>query len=133
MKKHKYIAQLCWKSKAEIAAGKALAMTFSMSSRKSKMKRLIIIILLFSLGCTHTEYIQDPFSKETLNEKKASTSLNEALKEPDAVYSLSLKEEWRTEFPERVLTLKNLHTLVLNANRLKKLPSGILPDVSEKC
>jgi len=80
--------------------------------------------IILQAGCTrtaHTEYIRKPFSKKNLDNKKTFTSLGKALEKPETVYSLSLRGEGMSAFPRSILTLKNLHTLVLNANYLKEL------------
>jgi Leucine-rich repeat (LRR) protein len=54
------------------------------------------------------------------------TSLEEALKDPDAVLKLSLRKQKLKKFPKEVLRLKNLQYLDLSRNKIKELDDSIV-------
>jgi signal transduction histidine kinase len=60
-------------------------------------------------------------------------SLEEALRDPEAVRKLNLSDQGLTEFPRAVFDLPNLQMLMLNDNRLSALPAdlGRLSKLSE--
>lgn len=63
--------------------------------------------------------------EEVPDEKKDYFSLEEALKNPERVYRLELKDKGLTEVPPEIGKLTNLKWLVLSVNQLKRLPPEI--------
>lgn len=63
-----------------------------------------------------------------LEDKEAYTSLEEALKNPDAVYILVLDRKELTEVPPEIRRFKNLKSLSLFRNKIKRLPE-FLPEL----
>lgn len=53
------------------------------------------------------------------------TSLEEALQQPDSVYSLSLRKNRLTQIPKEVFLLKNLERLDLSRNRISVIPDEL--------
>jgi len=106
------------------------------------MKKYILIILIsvLVLGCGKTIKNEKPAKTN----RKTFTSLVEALKEPEKVYSLSLtrdfskfqaihfqrtddviRKEWFKELHDCIGEFKNLRKLDLDRNQLNELPKGI--------
>ena len=52
-------------------------------------------------------------------------SVEEALKKPDSIFRLDLREQKLTEFPKEILQLKNLSELFLGKNQIKEIPAEI--------
>lgn len=67
-------------------------------------------------------------SKEELAQQKMYTSLELALKEPDKVYKLSLREKNLKLFPLEIVDFPNLQYLDLYGNKMGEIPVEI-----EKC
>jgi Leucine-rich repeat (LRR) protein len=60
-----------------------------------------------------------------LAQKKEFTSLDEALKNPAAVYRLDLSFSGLAEFPQEIVQFKNLQSLNLSNNGMSAIPSDI--------
>ena len=52
-------------------------------------------------------------------------SLEQAMKQPDSVISLTLKKQHLKEFPQEILQMKNLERLDLSRNSIKEIPAAI--------
>lgn len=89
------------------------------------MNKLFFIILFFPI------WNLDILAQETANDSVSIDtnyvfkSLEEAVKNPDAVYHLKLSREKLKEVPEVIFTFKNLKTLDLSKNKLSSIPIGI--------
>jgi len=69
-------------------------------------------------------------SAQTLSEKDLDTcyiysSLEKAMRNPDNVYILDLSKTKLKEFPQEILSFKNLNKLDLSKNRIAVIPEGI--------
>ena len=53
------------------------------------------------------------------------SSIEEAIKQKDEVYNLDLRKQNLKQFPEEILSFKNLQILFLDSNQIKKIPEEI--------
>ena len=81
-----------------------------------------ILIFLLILSFQVNAQILDSISLSTEYEYK---SLDEALKNPEKVYKLTLKRKRLDEIPKEIFTLTNLQELNLKKNKIKKIPKEI--------
>lgn len=90
------------------------------------MRFLKHIALVFILGFVVTKARAQVFTRyaDTLKLKEY-TSLEDALKEPDSVQKLSLKNKRLKEIPAEVFQFKNLVELDLRGNRISSIPPQI--------
>ncbi len=91
-----------------------------------KSKLLISVIFLalifffkFSEAGTHV------LDSTALANAKEYRNLNEALKNPEAVYKLRLRRNRYSTFPEEIFSFKNLHILDLQNNNIREIPDSI--------
>ena len=80
------------------------------------MKSLRIILIIITLF-----FIQNGFAQVSKNFK----SIEEAMKAPDSVLWLTLNDQKMIDFPEEILSFKNLRYLDLAGNSLSVLPDAI--------
>ena len=81
------------------------------------------LVILFMICCFGTKaQLLDSLSLDTLTGCK---SLQEALKNPDAVIKLVLRREHLKTFPLEILKFKNLQYLDISKNSIKELPDSI--------
>lgn len=84
-------------------------------------KTLATLCFLLSLGLSAQELKDTTFIDTT----KVFKSLEEAIKNPKAVYHLELRREKFIEIPEVIFTFTNLKTLDLSKNKISAVPLGI--------
>ncbi len=80
----------------------------------------IIALCLLGFGCAPSDQF---WQKPDIG--KEITSIEEALKAPDAVRYLNLNATSQKAFPDDILKLKNLERLSLRQNTITSLPEGI--------
>ncbi|MBL4703320.1 MAG: leucine-rich repeat domain-containing protein [Flavobacteriales bacterium] len=80
----------------------------------------ISLFLIISVGA-----FGQLLTKEQLDTCRTYKSLESALKHPDKVYKLKLERLKLKEFPEAILTFKNLQILSLSKNKIKEIPEAI--------
>lgn len=66
-----------------------------------------------------------PLSGMQLQREKWYYSMDEAMRNPDKVYKLSLKGEGLKYFPTEITYFRNLQVLNLSDNKIKEIPSSI--------
>lgn len=91
------------------------------------MKNLIVLALFFTFGViAYPQKTDKLLTKEELKKMKEYTSLEEALKEPEKVYILSLGENIElTKLPKNIGDLVNLQIFSVGGNHLTSLPKSI--------
>lgn len=83
----------------------------------------LVLVLVCVLAFTRTNaQLLDSLSLDTLT---AFTSIQEALKNPDAVVKLVLRKQHLKAFPEEVFKFKNLQYLDVSKNSIKEIPDSI--------
>lgn len=108
------------------------------------MNKVILLLMLISLGTagyaqTDTtaqrgmrnpeapmDVVRGPLlNAEQLERKKWFYSIEEAMREPENVYKLSLRDQNFTFFPMELTRFPNLQVLNLSANKIKVIPADI--------
>lgn len=94
--------------------------------------RILNKIMFFCAAIAIDIFIPNLYGQEAslldsaaLVQKKEFTSLEEALKNPSAVYRLDLSFSGISEFPAEVLQFPNLQSLNLSNNGLQNIPADI--------
>ena len=95
-----------------------------MSASKYITQTIVSIILFIGVlaGKAQTNVLLDSLTLDTL---KAYTSLEEALKHPDAVVKLVLKKNKLKTIPPEVFTFTNLQYLDVSKNQITGIPPSI--------
>jgi Leucine-rich repeat (LRR) protein len=86
------------------------------------MYKIIFILIFLSAIFTSKAQLLDSL---TLDTTFAFTSIEEALKNPDAVVKLVLRKQKFKSFPTEIFKLKNLQYLDISKNSIKYLPDSI--------
>lgn len=81
----------------------------------------VIVLLSFSVKTVNAQLL-DSLSLDTM---QGFTSLQEAVKNPDAVIKLVLRKQHLKSFPKEILKFKNLQYLDISKNSIKELPDSI--------
>lgn len=85
-----------------------------------KYSLTILALGLFCFGCAPSDQF---WKKPDIGRK--FTSIDEAMKTPDAVRYLNLHDAGLSAFPDHILKLKNLERLSLRKNPVTSIPEGI--------
>ena len=91
------------------------------------MYRLLILLLFIGMSYAQTKVKEKGrvLPRSELERMNWYYSLEEAMKEPEKVYKLSLQGSKLKEFPMEVLVFKNLQVLNLSENKIKNIPPEI--------
>ncbi len=90
-------------------------------------KLILIIVLSFSVQVAKAQLLDSL----TLDTMQAFVSIQEAMKNPNAVIKLSLRKQHLKSFPKEILQFKNLQYLDISKNSIAELPDsiGLLTDL----
>ncbi len=89
------------------------------------MFKLKYFVFVLFLGCFTTTQAQQLLDSLTLDTLTATTSLIEAMKNPNAVIKLELKKQKLKSFPIEILKMKNLQYLDISKNNIQEIPDSI--------
>lgn len=91
------------------------------------LKLILIIVLSFSVHGAKAQLLDSL----TLDTMQAFVSIQEAMKNPNAVIKLSLRKQHLKSFPKEILQFKNLQYLDVSKNSISELPDsiGLLTDL----
>lgn len=84
-------------------------------------KIVFIFLLSFSFKISNAQLL-DSLSLDTM---QGFTSLQEAIKNPDAVFKLVLRKQHLKSFPKEILQFKNLQYLDISKNSISELSDSI--------
>jgi len=86
-----------------------------------------ILSFLFLLSISYSARCQYYYNglDETI-ENRVYTSLSFALREPESVYNIDLRNRKLTEFPEQLYKFPNLRSIILSDNNIQKV--DIMPN-----
>lgn len=85
-------------------------------------KQLFLIYLLLFSGFRLKAQLLDSLTLDTIT---AYTSIQEAMKNPDAVIKLVLRKQHLKSFPKEILQFKNLQYLDISKNSISEIPDSI--------
>lgn len=85
-------------------------------------KQLFLIYLLLFSGFGLKAQLLDSLTLDTIT---AHTSIQEAMKNPDAVIKLVLRKQHLKSFPKEILQFKNLQYLDISKNSISEIPDSI--------
>lgn len=85
------------------------------------LKRIALLCLVLSSSFVHSQMLDSM----ALSLAPTYTNLEEALKDPQKVYKLSLRKNKLKKIPAEITSLKNLQILDLTKNSIKVIPSEI--------
>ena len=88
---------------------------------KCSFKICLVLVLSFIIKTSNAQLL-DSLALDTLT---PFTSIQEAIKSPDAVIKLILRKQHLKTFPKEILLFKNLQYLDLSKNDIKEIPDGI--------
>jgi len=89
--------------------------------RYSFFKIALFLILMIFVRISNAQLL-DSLSLDTM---QGFTSIQEAMKNPDAVIKLVLRKQHLKSFPKEILAFKNLQYLDLSKNDIKEIPDEI--------
>jgi Leucine-rich repeat (LRR) protein len=90
-----------------------------------QLKPFLILISFVFLGFNSNLIFAQPLDSASLASKPIYISLDEALKNPNQVYRLSLKKQKLKTVPLEIFKLTNLQELDLSKNKISEIPAGI--------
>lgn len=82
-------------------------------------------VSLVERSVTTVQDTAPPLVPAHLDRKPWFYSLDEAMRNPEAVYKLSLQNERLSSFPEIISNMKNLQILNLSKNKIENIPESI--------
>lgn len=88
---------------------------------KSFIKIVFVIVLSFSFKISEAQLLDSL----TLDTMQGFTSIQEAIKNPDAVIKLVLRKQHLKSFPKEILQFKNLQYLDISKNSIAELSDSI--------
>lgn len=91
--------------------------------QKHHQIKLLLLAFLWLGGLAASA--QQLLDSVTIYRMEEITSLDSALKNPDAVVKLVLKKKHLKDFPAEIFKFKNLQYLDISKNSIKELPEGI--------
>ena len=84
--------------------------------------KIILAILLSSFQIIKAQHLLDSLTLDTM---QGNTSIQEALKNPEAVIKLVLRKQHLKYFPKEILQFKNLQYLDISKNTITDIPDSI--------